>query len=613
MTTEAHDPGQTTQNSEEDTPGAAFDPDALREKYREERDKRIRTDGNEQYTEVTGGFAQYVEDPYVEQGFTREPLQDEIDVVVIGGGFGGLLAGARLREAGVEGVRLIEKGGDFGGTWYWNRYPGAQCDIESYIYLPLLEEVGYIPSEKYVRAPEILEYSKALAEHYDLYRDVCFQTEVTELRWDEDQARWIVITNRGDRMRARYVCMSNGPLNRPKLPGIPGIEGFKGHSFHTSRWDYAYTGGDSSGHLSELRGKRVGIIGTGATAVQCVPHVGETAEALYVFQRTPSSIDVRANRPTDPEWAKSLEGGWHQNRMSNFNILVSGGFQEEDLVNDGWTDIIRKLLVLFQEGEAKMGSMEEMQKNVELADFHKMNEIRARVDSIVDDGATAEALKPYYRQFCKRPCFHDEYLQAFNLPGVTLVDTQGKGVERVTEKGIVANGVEYELDCLIYATGFEVGTSYSRRSGYETYGRDGLSLTEKWGDGVRTLHGMHSRGFPNCFIMGTAQTGFTANYPHMLSEQTQHLAYIIKHGIDNKLRSIEASEEAEEKWVQTIIELARLGAEFLESCTPGYYNNEGKPQERSGQDGFYGGGSEAFFSILRDWRTKGGLEGLEQS
>jgi cyclohexanone monooxygenase len=405
--------------------------------------------------------------------------------------------------------------------------------------------------------------------------------------------------------------MANGPLHRPKLPGIPGIQRFRGHSFHTSRWDYAYTGGDCDGNLTGLRGKRVGVIGTGATAVQCVPHLGETAEHLYVFQRTPSSIDVRANRPTDPEWARTLEAGWQQRRMDNFNILVSGGFQSEDLVRDGWTDLIRNLLVLVRREDQPDVSPAALARKMELADFQKMEEIRARVDEIVADPATAESLKPYYRQFCKRPCFHDEYLQAFNRPNVTLVDTQGRGVERITETGVVANGREYEVDCLIFATGFEVGTDYTRRAGYEIHGRGGVRLTDAWKDGIRTLHGMHSRGFPNCFIMSNAQGGFTANYPHMLNEQSQHIAYIVKHARENGIETVEASAEAEEDWVRTIISLARLGRKFFEECTPGYYNNEGRPGERNGQNAPYGGGSEAFFKILRDWRAAGGLAGLE--
>ncbi|MGA1648233.1 MAG: flavin-containing monooxygenase, partial [Ilumatobacteraceae bacterium] len=416
-----------------------FDPDGLRDKYRSERDKRVRADGNEQYVEITGQFAHYLEDPYVARE-ERGPLFDEIDVVIVGGGFGGLLAGARLREAGVDDIRVIEKGGDFGGTWYWNRYPGAACDVESYIYLPLLEEIGYIPTEKYSKAPEILAHSQAIGRHFDLYRNACFQTEVTEIRWDEDDTRWVITTNRGDRMRARFVIMANGPLHRPKLPGIPGVESFTGHSFHTSRWDYEYTGGSSNGGLTKLADKRVGIIGTGATAVQCVPHLGEHAKQLFVFQRTPSSIDVRNNRPTDPEWAESLEPGWQQERMDNFNALVSGGFAEVDLVNDGWTDIIGNLLIRLRKEASPDLSADGLARNLELADFEKMNQVRSRVDEIVTDPQVAEALKPWYRQFCKRPCFHDDYLATFNRPNVELVDTEGRGVERITPKGIVANG-----------------------------------------------------------------------------------------------------------------------------------------------------------------------------
>ncbi|MFP8881113.1 MAG: NAD(P)/FAD-dependent oxidoreductase, partial [Myxococcota bacterium] len=406
MATANQDPAQTKPADAD----LGFDPEALRAKYREERDKRIRPDGNDQFLEAKGEFAHFVDDPYVEPGYTREPLTDEVDVVLIGGGFGGLLAGARLREAGIENVRVIEKGGDFGGTWYFNRYPGVACDIESYIYLPLLEELEYVPVEKYSRGPEIFAHCKAIAEKFDLYHDACFQTEVTEVRWNEDSSRWIISTDRDDAMKARFICLANGFLQRPKLPGIPGVEIFKGHTVHTSRWDYAYTGGDSDGNLAGLRGKRVGIIGTGATAVQCVPHVGKDAEHLFVFQRTPSSIDVRANRATDPQWAGALEPGWHQERMDNFQLLTTGGYQEEDLVNDGWTDIVRNLLFVMQSDENADLSPEGLERTIEVADFMKMEQIRARVASIVEDPATAEALKPYYRQFCKRPCFHDEYL-----------------------------------------------------------------------------------------------------------------------------------------------------------------------------------------------------------
>jgi cyclohexanone monooxygenase len=584
-----------------------FDPDALREKYRTERDKRLRPEEAEQYREVAGVLAHYVEDPYVEPGFERAPLEEQVDVVVMGGGFGGQLAAARLRQAGVDNIRIIEKAGDFGGTWYWNRYPGAACDIESYVYLPLLEEVGYMPVEKYSRAPEILAYSRKLAEKFDLYRNALFQTEVTELRWREEAQRWQVSTSRGDRIEARFVVTASGPLSKPKLPGIPGVETYAGHSFHTSRWDYDYTGGDSLGGLNRLGDKRVGIIGTGATAVQCVPHLGAAAKHLYVFQRTPSSVDVRNDRPTDPEWVKTLGPGWQQHRMDNFNVLVSGGYQEHDLVSDGWTDILRNLSAL---GGAKQ-SPAETAELMQLADFQKMEQIRARVDAIVKDRATAEALKPYYNQMCKRPCFHDEYLQTFNRSNVTLVDTQGRGVERITPKGVVANGVEYELDCLIYATGFEFGTDYTRRAGFEIYGRGGQTLTEKWKDGAQTLHGMHSRGFPNLFLMSIVQAGNSPNFTHMLNEQAKHIAYIVTHCHENGVATVEPTQAAEEQWVETIVSLGERQRKFIENCTPGYYNNEGHLTQKAARNALYGGGPVEFIKVLNEWRAAGSLPGLE--
>jgi cyclohexanone monooxygenase len=589
-----------------------FDPDSLREKYRAERDKRLRADGNEQYQEVVGDFSRYVDDPYVEPGYTRAPVSDEIDVAVIGGGFGGLLAAARLREAGIESIRVIEKGGDFGGTWYWNRYPGAMCDIESYIYLPLLEEMKYVPTEKYAHAPEILAYSRLIGEHYRLYDKALLQTEVTSMAWDEASRRWILGTDRGDRIAARFVVMSNGPLNRPKLPGIPGIQSFAGHTFHTSRWDYAYTGGGPDGNLSKLHDKRVGIIGTGATAIQCVPHLGEAAKHLYVFQRTPSSIDVRDNRPTDPQWARELSQGWQQRRMDNFNILVSGGHQDEDMVGDGWTEIFRTLAGVMPKPQAARISKEQLALATEMADFRKMEKIRTRVDSVVRDPATAEALKPYYRQFCKRPCFHDEYLDTYNRPNVTLVDTEGRGVERVTPRGVVVDGVEYELDCLIFATGFEVGTNYTRRSGYDVIGRGGVTLSEKWSGGARTFHGLHSHGFPNCYFMGFVQSALTPNFPHLLNEQAKHIAYVVSHARREGMTTVEATAEAEADWVAVIERLARLGERFFRECTPGYYNGEGKPQQKNGLiANSYGAGPVEFFKVLKDWRDEGQLRGLE--
>lgn len=589
-----------------------FDPNQLRERYRAERDKRLRKDGNEQYVNVAGQFAHYLEDPYTER-VARAPVTDHVEIAVIGGGFGGLLSAARLRKAGFKDIRMIEKGGDFGGTWYWNRYPGAACDIESYIYLPLLEETGYMPKEKYTKAPEILEHSARIAKHFNLYENALLGTGITGMEWDEDRKVWIILTDRDDRFTAQFVIMSNGPLNRPKLPGIPGVESFKGHSFHTSRWDYQYTGGDSTGGLTKLKDKVVGIIGTGATAVQCVPHLAEGAKHLYVFQRTPSSIDVRNDRPTDPDWAKSLEPGWQRRRMENFNTLVSGGYEPEDLVQDGWTDIIRNILFIASSGDKKGLSPERLAELAELADFKKMEQVRARVDEVIKDPETAAKLKPWYRQFCKRPCFHDAYLNAFNRPNVTLVDTGGRGVERITEDSIIVDGVEYKVDCLVYATGFEVGTDYTRRAGYDPVGKGGVHLKDHWADGMRSLHGLAVNGFPNMFLMGPGQAGFTANYPHLLDEQAEQIAYILSEVSARQAGTFEASPEGEAAWVQQIVEKAVMRQQFLEECTPGYYNNEGKPSDRAAQNNSYGEGPNAYFRILKAWREKGALEGLELS
>ena len=587
-----------------------FDPEALRARYRIERDKRLRPDGNDQYVEMTGEFARYLKDPYIDKKIERDPVTEAVDVVLIGGGFGGLQTAARLREGGIDDLLLIEKGGNFGGTWYWNRYPGAQCDVESYCYLPLLEELNYVPKEKYAYAREILDHAEAIGRHYGLYERALFQTEVKELRWDQTLSRWIVHSDRGDAIRARFVCMASGPLHRPKLPGVPGLRKFKGHSFHTSRWDYDYTGGGPNGGLDRLGDKRVAIIGTGATAIQCVPFLGEAARELYVFQRTPSSVDVRGNSPTDPDWAASLRSGWQQHRMENFNALVSGVPQEQDLVDDGWTDLVHKVVYRFR--NADPGANLSIKQLVEMANFEKMEELRARVDDLVDDPDTAEKLKPYYQMFCKRPTFNDEYLPTFNRPNVHLVDTDGKGVERITEKGLVVAGIEYEVDCIIYSTGFEVGTSYARRAGFDAIGRGGKALSEHWRDGTRSLHGMSSHGFPNLFVSQISQAAFTANFPHLLEECAKHQAHIIGHALDNGFAEVEVTRQAEDAWVRGILAfeggpLAGLGGP---ECTPWYYNNEGQEHPHAAQSAPYGPGSISFFKLLEKWREEGGFEGL---
>ncbi len=590
-----------------------FDPESLRQKYREERDKRLRTDGNHQYIDTAGKFARFAEsDPYAKPGLSRAPLTDEVEVAIIGGGFCGLLAGARLHEAGIKDVRIIEAGGDFGGTWYWNRYPGCQCDVESYIYLPLLEELGYMPKEKYAYAKEIFEHSQRIGKAYGLYENTCFQTRVTELRWDEPIKRWIIRTNRNDEMKARFVINAVGGVSKAKLPGVPGIDTFEGHSFHTTRWDYEYTGGDTTGNLHKLGDKRVAIIGTGATAIQCVPYVGKYARHTYVFQRTPSSVDLRRNKPTDPAWAATLKPGWQRHRAENFAEILSGRPVKEDLVDDGWTDIFRNNIAsgFVLSSERAQAAPEELALRAELADFQKMNTIRARVDEVVENKDAAEALKPWYRVFCKRPTFNDEYLPTFNRPNVTLVDVSAtKGIDRITRKGVVANGVEYEVDCIIYSTGFDIG-GFIRSGRFPIFGREGKSLSDYFANGLRTLHGHSTSGFPNWFFIGVGQNALSANMTSMFDDQARHLSYIIKEAQNRGATVVEATSEAEQAWVDTIRSFAASSKDFLNACTPGYYNNEGDTSSGGLLDQVYTPGINQFNAMLAEWRDKGDLEGL---
>jgi cyclohexanone monooxygenase len=603
-------------------PNLGFDPQVLREKYRAERDKRIRDDGEAQYIETTAEFAHYAEDDPYADALERDPLDITIDVAIIGGGFSGLMTAARLKERGVSDFRIIESGADFGGTWYWNRYPGAQCDIESYCYLPLLEETGFMPKEKYSFAPEIFEHTQRIGKYFDLYDNTIFQTRVTEVRWHEGEQLWQVSTHRGDNIRARFVIQATGPANRPKLPGIPGIRDYKGHTFHTSRWDYDYTGGDHNGGLVNLSDKRVAVIGTGATAIQCVPFLGETAKQLYVFQRTPSSVDLRGNKATDDDWYHSLEPGWQRERRENFASVLLGQNFNNDLVADGWTDIARRIGISLRNRGSDSGDldMEEVMLRSEIADFEKMNEIRTRVDEACSNEEAAEKLKPWYRQFCKRPTFNDEYLATFSRPNVELIDvSDAKGVERISENAVIANGVEYEVDCIIYATGFEISTAPHRRVDFDTIGRNGQSLYDHWSEGYRTLHGLCSHGFPNWFTIGINQNGLSPNMTSMFDDQAVHVSYVIDEVKKRGKKMVEVSKEGEQRWVDHIVKKAGGtgrgggGTSFIRDCTPGYYNREGQSFGAGKQNSPYAAGINAFNALLQQWRDKGDLEGMELS
>ena len=589
-----------------------FDPSEMRARYDHERDRRLRGDGYTQYQHIDGDLERYNEDPHITSKIDRAPVTEDIDIAVLGGGFGGMLMAARLQEAGITNFRIIERAGDFGGTWYWNRYPGAQCDVESYIYLPLLDETGYMPKLKYSFQPEIYEHAQRIGNHFDLYSRSYFQTQVRELRWDDAAARWMVTTDREDCIRARHVVISSGSLNRPKLPGIPGIRDFKGHTFHTSRWDYDYTGGSAVGNLDKLGDKRVAIIGTGATAIQSIPHLGAAAKQLYVFQRTPSSVDERRNRATDPAWYESLQPGWQQDRNDNFTKLLVGVAVEEDLVNDGWTELFKSLGELMDGTGSSNLTVAELKLLGEIVDYQHDNRVRARIDDTVKDKATADALKHWYRPWCKRPCFNDDYLPTFNRPGVKLVDTGGKGVDRLTEKGVMVDGVEYEIDCIIFATGFEVSrATYTRQAAMEVIGRNGETLGNYWAKGMRTYHGLMSHGFPNLYHMGFTQTGYTPNFTYQLDKQAQHLAKYFNDVQQRGLKALEPTLQAEEDYLALVLAPTAM-TDYLASCTPGYYNAEGSA--KSENDGFLQGhypeGGLKFYEMLAEWRAKGDYAGL---
>jgi cation diffusion facilitator CzcD-associated flavoprotein CzcO len=520
-----------------------------------------------------------------------------------------------LKQSGVSTFRNIDLAGDFGGCWYWNRYPGIQCDNDSYCYIPLLEETGFVPTKKFADGFEIYAHFKRIAKQFGLYDRALFHTMLRTMRWDEKIERWRITTNRGDDIRARFVVMAGGPLNRPKLPGIPGLQSFKGRTFHTARWEYDYTGGDPENPtLDQLADKRVAIVGTGASAIQVIPHLGRHAKQLYVVQRTPSSVDARHNAPTDPEWVKSLKPGWQKERQANFHHGAMQGLApgEQDQICDFWTELNRNLQAKMEALGWPQLSLEQYLEMREVEDYRVMERLRRRVDSLVEDKATAEVLKPYYRFLCKRPCSSDEYYKTFNRPNVKLLDVSStRGVERMTETGIVANGVEYEVDCVIFASGFEVSSELSRRWGIDVIeGRDGLSIYDHWADGYKTLHGMTTHGFPNFFFIGFSQGGLSANITANFDLQALHISYIVSEALKRGATKVECSAKAQDEWVKVIRENAMDTAAFQRECTPSYFNNEGEEKLRWYLGEPYGPGFYAFADLIREWRENGDLQGL---
>jgi cation diffusion facilitator CzcD-associated flavoprotein CzcO len=579
--------------------------DQLRQRYRLEQQKRLRPEGMAQWRELKDEFEDLDRDPFVEPGFTRKPVVEETTVVIVGGGFAGMLTAIDLGKHGITDFRIVEKAGDFGGTWYWNRYPGCMCDVESYTYLPLLEETGFMPSERYASATEIFEYSKLLACKFNLYSHALFQTDVTGAEWDEEARRWRVTTTRGDRLSSCFMVLAGGILHKAKLPGIPGIENFEGKAFHTSRWDYSYTGGSPTEPMDRLADTRVGIVGTGATAVQVVPQIAHVAQELYVFQRTPGAVGVRNQRPTDVEWFQSLEPGWQKERIVNFTQAVTGAQPEVDLVDDGWTE------VMWLDTHRAPDSDEEVEA-LERSDFETMEAIRQRIDEIVQDPETAEKLKPYWGKHCKRVCFHDDYLPAFNLPNVHLVDTDGRGVDELTARGPVVNGVEYPVDLLIYASGFEVTTDLHQRLGFDPKGRHGVTLSERWAEGAHTLHGVLASGFPNLLLISLVQGGFGTNFSHLLSESAKHVAHIVETCVDQGIAVIESEEDAEEEWLAELHRVGAGGARYFQSCTPSFYNSEQQAIDaRAARNLTYSGSLLDYIGCLERWRQEPDFAGVK--
>ncbi|ALE84900.1 flavin-containing monooxygenase [Pseudonocardia sp. HH130629-09] len=599
------------------SPPTDFDLAALRAKYAAERDRRLREDGSAQYVHTGAGERTdfWEADPH-SPPVDRDAIASDVEVLVVGGGFAGLLAGAYLTEAGVTDVRIVDMGGDFGGVWYWNRYPGIQCDNEAYSYIPLLDELGYMPSQRFPDGAEIYEHCRNIGKHFGLYDGALFGTMIRAIRRDEETGRWIVTTNHDDELRARYVVLATGPWSKPKLPGIPGLDDFTGHTFHSARWDYGYTGGSVSDVvLDGLADKRVAVIGTGATAIQIVPHLGRHAQHVYVFQRTPSAVDERRNPPTDPAWAASLEPGWQKRRQAAFHAFASEPFPTlspaDDVACDFFTEVGRNVSARIA---GRSLTPDELAAIREEEDYAVMERVRRRVDDIVQDPATAESLKPYYRYLCKRPCSSNEYLETFNRPNVTLVDVSGsRGVERMTARGVVAGGREHEVDCVIFASGFEISAQDQRlASGIdEIVGRDGLSLHDHWRDGFRTLHGMTSHGFPGMFFMGNTQGGGNASVTANYVQQGGHIAYIVAQAHARGATTVEPTRQAQDDWV-ALIRAVATPTTFLEQCTPGYYNNEGGGHGgiRPAVGDRYGRGFYEFDRLLRDWRDTGELPGM---
>ncbi|KAL5444733.1 hypothetical protein PMIN07_003324 [Paraphaeosphaeria minitans] len=632
--------------------------ESVRKKYAEEAQKRLRPDAGAQFLTLKDAndprLQALNEDPWanhVALNARPSPIQDSkvYPFFVVGAGFGGLLFAVHAIRSGAataEDIRLVDAAGGFGGTWYWNRYPGLHCDVESYMYLPLLEETGYVPTKKYAPGWEIREHAERIADKWQLRDKTLFRSDVDSVTWDDSSELWTIslTERRGPRgspvishyVRAQYVYLAAGILTRPQVPRIPGLASFAGPMFHTARWDYDITGGSQKDQLlSGLRDKRVAVIGTAATAIGAIPEIGKYAKELFIFQRTPAYVKPRNQEDTKLEEFKAsvaTKPGWQFDRQINWNSFLTNSTSpgQPNLVRDDWTDQPAYSAMMGSPNQAELDtsspeSIERLVTNFHILDLPNMEAVRSRVDQHVKDPKTAEKLKPWYPSWCKRPTFSDTYLPLFNEPHVHLIDTDGKGPSRATERGLVVGDQEYPVDIIVLSTGFQLANlragSPASRIGVKVHGRNGYSLDKKWDTiGAATLHGYLTNGFPNLFFSGTSQATITGNNTMMLNFVAQHVTYMIseakRRAGSNKRAIIEVTREAEEAHTAEVVKRAPYFS-AIAGCTPGYFNGYGvvaadpATKQKAARGATWSEGTRSFLKYIGDWREEGELRGLE--
>ena len=499
---------------------------------------------------------------------------ERYDLVIVGAGFAGMCMLHRAREMGLT-ARVYERGSGVGGTWYWNRYPGARCDIESMEYsYQFSEELQreWHWSERYSPQGEILQYANHVADRFDLRRDIQFDSSVRSAHYLEEAAEWLVTTDAGEAVRARFVVMATGCLSSTNIPDFKGLESFRGKTYHTGNWPHEGV---------DFAGKRVGIIGTGSSAIQSIPIIAEEAEHLTVFQRTPNFSVPAGNQPLDPELERAIKADYAGFRELNRTVPTGFGARypayedsalgvDEATLKDRLEEHWELGGLLFLRAFADLGL--DRAANDVAAEF-----IRGKIREIVHDPATAELLCPDNVVGCKRLCADTNYFATFNRSNVDLVDVSENPIEEISPRGVITGGVEYELDCLIFATGFDAMTG--ALLGVDIRGRDGLKLKDKWAEGPRTYLGLNVSGFPNLFtITGPGSPSVLSNMIQSIEQHVEFIGDAIGYMDAHKFRSIEAQPEAEDAWVGLVSAIADMT--LYPTCNSWYLgaNVPGKPR-----------------------------------